>query len=33
MVKRYVVNNILDYVLNDDTDEECSGRNLARWRK
>ena len=28
MAKRYDMNNILDYVLNDDTDEECSGSDL-----
>ena len=28
MAKRYDINNILDYVLNDNTDEECSGSDL-----
>ena len=28
MAKRYDMNTILDYVLNDNTDEECSGNDL-----
>ena len=28
MAKRYDINDILDYVLNDNTDEECSGSDL-----
>ena len=28
MAKRYDINDILDYVLNDGTDEECSGSDL-----
>ena len=33
MVKRYHMNNILHYVLNDDTDEECHGSDLDGERE
>ena len=33
MVKRYDMNNILHYVLNDDTDEECHGSDLDGERE
>ena len=33
MAKRYDMNDILDYVLNDNTDEECSGSDLDGERE
>ena len=33
MAKRCDINDILDYVLNDNTDEECSGSDLDGERE